>query len=198
MNKKLRIASIAAIIMSLLVGGYFAKDFYYSEKFNEKIGKIDLSPAEFPSDFQHKILFDKACRLIKEDQNKSIEYFQKIIQESDDKFLKVDSLYNLGWIFTIRGLQENKPEIISSAIEYYKEALRLRPDFWKAKYNLESLLKILSKTKSSDGNDKQKNENEGKNKEEKDQSPDKDNNQDSKDKLKKMPPSSNPELGDEL
>lgn len=204
MNKKWRIGITIIMIFSLIIGGYLIRDFYYAKKFNGCLKQNKINPDEFPSKFKDKILFNEGRLMLPKDQNKSLEYFQKIIGETDDKFLKAESLYNLGCIFTIRGLQEKtaekKANLIATAIDYHKESLRLRPDFWEAKYNLETLLKLSEKTNQKQPKNQEGNKKSDKQKKQKNDGPEKNNKvkEGEEEKRKEVPPSSNPEFGNEI
>lgn len=63
-----------------------------------------------------------------------------IIEPKTPKFWRVRSLYNLANLQILGFSAAQDPSMLKNAVFYYQEALRLEPDFWPAKYNLERLL----------------------------------------------------------
>jgi hypothetical protein len=65
---------------------------------------------------------------------------QIIIDRRTPKFFRVRALYNLAGWQVIKGFMTQDPSAFKNAIFYYQESLRLEPDFFPAKYNLERLI----------------------------------------------------------
>ena len=63
---------------------------------------------------------------------KASEYFYDVIRKSDDASRKKRAYYNLGNILVTLDLPKK-------AAEMYRESLRIDPDDWESKYNLERL-----------------------------------------------------------
>ena len=63
---------------------------------------------------------------------KASEYFYDVIRKSDDSSRKMLAYYNLGNILVTLDLPKK-------AAEMYRESLRIDPDDWDSKYNLERL-----------------------------------------------------------
>ena len=63
---------------------------------------------------------------------KASSHFYDVIQKSDDALQKKQAYYNLGNILVLLDLPKK-------AAEMYQESLRIDPDIWESKYNLERL-----------------------------------------------------------
>ena len=89
---------------------------------------------------------------------------QIIVNPGTPDFWRVRAFYNLANLQFIKGLQTQDKSALKNAIFYYQEALRLEPNFWLAKYNLEKLIKkdVHAKQQQQEeeqkDNDKQKKE----------------------------------------
>jgi tetratricopeptide (TPR) repeat protein len=95
--------------------------------------------------------YNKGVRDMRGEQlERATANFLAVITISKDPNLKSLAYYNLSHI----ALQLDKAE---EAVEFYKDALRLRPDFEEAKYNLERLYVFVKKKKGdpADGEHKQ-------------------------------------------
>ncbi len=64
------------------------------------------------------------------------------------KIRRHEALYNLGNLTFREGLSKESGALIVSAAEYYKEALRIKPDFPEAKRNLEIAERLIEVLKA--------------------------------------------------
>jgi tetratricopeptide (TPR) repeat protein len=79
------------------------------------------------------IAYNMGVRAYRADNlKKAGEHFYEVIRNSQDSLQKKDAYYNLGNILV-------QLELPRKAAEMYKESLRLDPDDWESKYNLERL-----------------------------------------------------------
>lgn len=61
-----------------------------------------------------------------------------------DGGLNKQVLFNLANVYIKKAFKMNDPKMLSVAIEYYKAALRIDPDFLEAKYNLDLAMRFLA------------------------------------------------------
>jgi tetratricopeptide (TPR) repeat protein len=79
------------------------------------------------------IAYNMGVRAYRADNlKKAGEHFYEVIRNSQDSLQKKHAYYNLGNILV-------QLELPRKAAEMYKESLRLDPDDWESKYNLERL-----------------------------------------------------------
>ena len=106
-------------IISILVGsllGIFAYEYYY----HIPLGKAKLSYNAGVSYYKERNF------------KKAVEWFQKTLNMTNNAKIKRDAHYNLGNALVVL-------ELPTRAKNSYIEALKIDPDFWEAKYNLERL-----------------------------------------------------------
>jgi len=120
--------------------------------------------------------FNRGVALAKQKKNdEAIVSFNNVLQHKDaNSDLRAKTEYNLG---NIKASQQN----YSEAIEHYKNSLKLKPDFYNAKYNLQYIQKLLQQQQKSNKSDKNKdnknNQNDNKNNNNNNENDNKKNNQ---------------------
>ena len=139
----LRFIRICALIVGFLCLSYgiYLKH-SYSDPIREAVAAIEETRLDqqylenakksiFPS--EGLITYNMGVRAYRaEDLKKASEYFYAVIQKSHDSSQKRLAYYNLGNILV-------HFELPKQAAEMYREALRLDPNDWQSKYNLERL-----------------------------------------------------------
>jgi len=94
--------------------------------------------------FGNEARFLKAHRLSRRNASEAKKAFEMVMCES--KEMKAYASYNVANILMEEAIKERKVYLFEMAIDSYKLALREKPDFWLAKYNLELAKKLLQKS----------------------------------------------------
>ena len=126
-------------------------DSFLSSKAGVILQKLDLS---FLKNQKAKLLHQKAMALYRSGSKESEREFSEAQTLAVNARVKADIIFNSTEGKVVRGDTE-------SAIAAYQESLKLNPDDWQAKNNLEMLLQqqeSSGKGKGKDGKDKSKSE----------------------------------------
>lgn len=84
--------------------------------------------------------------------------YQAVLQGSEssytgllsDQAVRSRALYNLANLYLREAVQEGKVERLRQALAYYREALRVEPDFMEAKKNFELAGRLLAEAERRD------------------------------------------------
>lgn len=146
MKKMILAAAIIALGMAMAAFGIFR--FHQIEAKNslrDSLQKDALPKAKTIEPFRQGPAEDQflaAQFYLKTKDAKSFEEIltKVIIYPKTPKFWRVRALYNLANLQILKFLSTQDPSTLKNAIFYYQESLRLEPDFWLSKYNLERLI----------------------------------------------------------
>lgn len=125
------------LLPSGLLGAANPDELYAQGKFKEASAAYQKLDLDTPGDLKYR--YNRGCAAFQAgslDEAKAA--FTSVMRRSTDEEMRFRALYNLG-------NTSFKQEDFSSAKEYYKEALKVRPDDGDARHNLELALKALKK-----------------------------------------------------
>lgn len=122
------------LIVTLIILCYFA----FSSSFNTRFGSANVNGEQVSLKDANNFFFDAISYYEDGNYEKALEYFNKQIQIVDDP----DSYCYIGKIY----LEQNDEAL---AIEYFKNALKFKPDMFEANYELGKIYYSLNDFKNA-------------------------------------------------
>lgn len=138
-----RYLGLVMVIIALAIGTYSFRQWRFETAYNQYVSEKKTIPFRFSAAFPARSEF-------------TLAYFNEIegnLDEAANAYLRAfsasgetdtNALFNLGNVSIAMAFKKIDIMMIVAAIGYYKESLRLKPDFMEAKYNLEVAMRLLN------------------------------------------------------
>ncbi len=142
----------------IALGFYAFGRWRVEESYNRALAEGRMPDAEITQALPNASLFLKTyLNEVSGDFNAAIDGYQSLLRLSNGYDKR--ALFNVANVYVQNAFITRDARLVVTAIEYYKAALRLAPDFLEAQYNLDVAMRLLKIAKSQSGQPGGKNPN---------------------------------------
>ncbi|MBI4119833.1 MAG: hypothetical protein HY456_03245 [Parcubacteria group bacterium] len=145
-----RVLQVLLFIVGITLSLYSFGQWRIEESYNKALAEERMPDEEMmkalpKASLSLKAYLDEASG----DFDAVVDSYQSLLQISNGSDKR--ALFNLANVYVQNAFIVRDPRLIAAAIEYYKAALRIAPDFLEAKYNLDVTMRLLKMAKSQSG-----------------------------------------------